>query len=897
MRNRFIVIVFISCTLPNLLFGNGDVVINEQFKNAPLKEVLRTLRDNYQLKIAFTDKFVRDIEINASINNLNVYDTFSKVLEGTDLTFELVSANTVIIKRKKTELVEVASTFELTAVVSDAISGEELPYAYVWVNSRQQNIMANVEGYFSIPSVNEQTQLNISYLGYNDTLLTISDDYRNRRLQIKLQPNYVELEDVLVESEKETNDFKSEEQAGKFTMNPAIAQKTPSVGEEDVFRTLQLLPGVNATNEASSGLSINGGTSNQNLVLFDGFTVYHVDHFFGYFSAFNPLAIKSLRLYKGGFESKYGGRVSSVVDISGKDGNRNKTSGSLGVNLLSVNTSLEVPLSDNGATLFFSGRRSYTDIWSSSLFENIFSIFESSITEDQDAQIPGAVRSIRSELIPDFYYTDLNLKISTRISPKNHLSFSFYDSNDILNYTETSQTRYRDTLRVDTDKLGIIKWGNVGTSLNLSRLWNTSHYSSLLLSYSNYESTYNERATSKSVSRTEGEFESSTKQDQVNSIEDVSLKFDHEWDINSSSKIETGVMVSLYNNEFRYEADDSVLVDNSMNQASLLAHYIQGSFYLNPSFSFTPGLRTSYLSTTQKVYLEPRLSFLYQLNSSFQLKGATGLYNQFINQSNTKNVLEGSRDFWILANDKTVPVQHAWHGLLSLEYNKGGHVFSVSYFRKEFDGLLEYAFKNGSLITQFDDERRVFDEGKGTSKGLEFMVKRDFGKLSSWLSYTLSEVKYTFPRLNRGKSYFADHDQRHELNWYGTYTYKNFEFSATWVYGSGKPYSTFDGIETRKPSDDRGPTIGKLNFTEKNGERLPEYHRLDVSAKYRFQLGLGSAYVALSIFNLYDRENVFDTKVSVIAPADSRNRRNPIISSTNVALMGITPNLSFGIEF
>ena len=431
-----------------------------------------------------------------------------------------------------------------------------------------------------------------------------------------MKAKVTELEEFIL-ADQEIDHFITEGQAGKITYNPINARQTRSLGEVDVFRSLQLLPGVNATNEISSGLTINGGTSNQNLFLFDGFTVYHVDHFFGYFSSFNPYAIKSLRLYKGGFEAKYGGRVSSVVDISGKDGNRNETKGSLGFNLLSVNTSLEIPLSDTGTTLFFSGRRSYTDVWSSSLFESIFSIFQSSIIESPRNPLLPLPRTFQTEVKPDFYYSDINLKISSKVGAKNQLSFSFYDSNDVLNFTEKSSVNFRDTLSVSTNKLGMIKWGNVGASLNFSRQWNSRHYSTALISYSFYESTFQEISTIDVKSSRYVDFQSVESQDQLNNIEDITVRLDHEWTLGNSNKIETGISGSLYNNQLRYIANDSLLVDKSELNEYLLAHYLQGSFAVSPKLSVSPGLRSSYLSTTGNIYFEPRFSFVQKITDSF----------------------------------------------------------------------------------------------------------------------------------------------------------------------------------------------------------------------------------------------------------------------------------------
>ncbi len=885
-------ILFLLIFIPKISFGTETVLVNESFENTPLKEVLQVLRKNYKLKIAFSERNVRGISVHADLDNLSLENSFLRILENTNLTFELLDEKTIIIKKKPQEVS--TAPLEIKGVISDAESGETLPYATIWAEGNEKNFLANEEGYFLIPDVKDLKKIRISYLGYRDTTIELASNNHYKRLNIGLKAKFTDLEEYTI-SDQEITHFTTSGQIGKVTYDPVTARQLPVVGEVDVFRSLQLLPGVNATNEVSSGLNINGGTSNQNLVLFDGFTVYHVDHFFGYFSAFNPNAVQSVRLYKGGFDAKYGGRVSSVVDISGKDGNRNETKGSLGFNLLSVNTSLEIPLSDNGTTLFFSGRRSYTDIWASSLFENIFSIFETSLQENRPFVNS---RTVEQDITPNFYYSDLNFKISSKIGAKNQVSFSFYDSNDALNYTENSLVQYRDTLSVSTRKIGVINWGNVGSSLNFSRQWNANHYSSALASYSFYESSFQEISTTEITSKKWGKFESVEDQVQLNNIQDISFKVDHEWIISNASLLETGVSASIYDNTLNYVANDSTLVNKVESNEYLLAHYLQGTFSLSNSLSITPGIRTNYLSTTGDFYVEPRFSFLQKLNSNLQLKGATGIYHQFINQSNTKNSLEGNRDFWILANGENVPVQRAWHGMLGLEYTKDNTLFTLNLFKKNFNGLTEYAFRNGSLITQFEDNDRVFTRGDGVAKGIELMVKKDFNNFSSWITYTLSEVKYQFPKINLGQPFFADHDQRHEFHWFGVYTIKNFEFSATWIYGSGKPYTVYEEILNRPPANgSKGPEIILLNIPERNGARLPAYHRMDISARYLMNFGKSQASLAFSVFNLYNRENILDTKVSVLAPKNPRNDRERIVTTSNIPLMGITPNISFEIKF
>ena len=303
--------------------GKSTVLIDESFKNTPLKEALTTLNSKYKLKIAYGDHAVSDIILNVEIQGLSVYKTFQKILEPTPLTFELLQEDVIIIKKKPKGKDIEKSTYSIVGVVQDASSGERLPYAYVWLESEKRNLLTNVDGYFSISGTSLPANLKVSYLGYQDTTLVIDPGIINKRLYVNMVANPTKLDEVVI-SGNITNDFEVNASEGKIDINPKIAYSVPSAGETDLMRTIQLLPGIGATNESSAGLSIQGGNTNQNLFLFDGFTVYHMDHFFGYFSAINPIAIKSVQLYKSGYDARYGGRVSGIVDMSGKEGNCHK---------------------------------------------------------------------------------------------------------------------------------------------------------------------------------------------------------------------------------------------------------------------------------------------------------------------------------------------------------------------------------------------------------------------------------------------------------------------------------------------------------------------------------------------------------------------------------------------
>ena len=286
MKHYYLILLL---TLFTEASGMATIQINETFKDTPLKDALTVLNQKYNLKIAYSDKAVNKYQVSVTLVNQTISESFKMILDQTALTFEQLEEDVIIIKNKKKKGDNAQHEYSLIGVVQDVKSKERLPHAYVWLKSENKNILTNADGYFSISLSSLPNDIMISYLGYQDTIVVIDDLMVNRRLYINLTANPLQLKEVVITGNK-NNDFEIEGTTSKIDFNPKVAYSIPSAGEIDLMRTIQLLPGINATNEFSSGLSIQGGNTNQNLFLFDGFTVYHMDHFFGYFSAINPSA-------------------------------------------------------------------------------------------------------------------------------------------------------------------------------------------------------------------------------------------------------------------------------------------------------------------------------------------------------------------------------------------------------------------------------------------------------------------------------------------------------------------------------------------------------------------------------------------------------------------------------
>ncbi|MEL7144829.1 MAG: TonB-dependent receptor, partial [Bacteroidota bacterium] len=354
--------------------------------------------------------------------------------------------------------------------VEEEGTGETLPYATVVIEGTSRGTTTNVDGFFTLLDVNtKDVTLKITYIGFEALVMALPDNYQGDILRIEMKPLSAELKEVVVTADgyKVLNATSG---VSKSTLSTKQLSLLPNIGETDIFRSLQLLPGVSGTNENSSGLFVRGGTPDQNLVLLDGMTIYKVDHFFGFFSAFNANAVKDVQLYKGAFPAKYGGRTSSVVDLTGKTGSFQKFGGGLNLNFLSVNGYAEIPVSDK-ISILLAGRRSYTDVLRSGLFQRIT---ENLIGQDNLTN-PNIDPANITQVQPDFYFYDWNAKVSYKPSINDIVTFNFFNGQDFLDESRVvNQSNTRVSILADLGEQ--TDWGNQGASLKWSRQWNAKFY-------------------------------------------------------------------------------------------------------------------------------------------------------------------------------------------------------------------------------------------------------------------------------------------------------------------------------------------------------------------------------------------------------------------------------------
>ena len=763
----------------------------------------------------------------------------------------------------------------LSATVKDA-DGLPLPGATVVLKGTLIQTETDDGGNFvfqDLPSGSWTIVVSLPSFQTRETAVALEPG-QNLRIEVRLDLAPLEYQVTVRDDVPEL--MEASQSIGVVSVSPAQIATLPSLGEKDIFRSIQLMPGISASNEASAGLYVRGGTPDQNLVLFDGFTVYNVDHFYGIFSAFNAQAVDNITVHKGGFESKYGGRISSVVELDGRSGNREEVAFGGGASLLSYNGYTEVPIGRT-ASFLVTGRRSFQSPLSDRIRDSY------TTTEQPGGGGPGGPGGRGSFAIqPDSTFYDANARFTYDPGRRDHFVLSFYNGQDNLDSSRDMSLPSgfgNQTGAISGEITNLTKWGNFGAGLTWLRQWSDSFSSAFILAHSRYFKDRDRRSTM-TITDPDTDEETTTERGSVegNRLEDSTISINNALTLGYRHLIEFGAQATR--NDIRYlfslnEADASLNRDQRGTQYSL---YLQDRWSPFVRFSVTPGVRATYFDRTERTYLEPRLSFMLNMTDRLRLKAAGGLYHQFAKNLVREDVLQGDQDFWNLADDETLPVGKAVHSIVGLSYETPTYLFDVEAYRKDLKGLAEFGAMRlgrggwgpppgapGEPPPESPgpiDFTSLFFIGKGQAEGIEFLLQKKFGEHTGWLTYSASRVRHLFPDLE-SNWYPASHDSTHEVKVVDSWRYRKFTISGAWVFATGKPFTAPTGVEEITLPNDRVITIPE--FGGKNAARLPDYHRLDASVTRDLYVGETNKVTAgVSIFNAYNRQNVWRREYDAI---------------------------------
>jgi len=764
--------------------------------------------------------------------------------------------------------------FTVSGYAKDAKNGEALIGVTVYKKNSQIGTSTNEYGFYSLTLPKGQDTIVFSFVGYKTVIKPVNLT-SNLTVSTEIAEEGKELEEVVISSEREDKNIKSMEMS-VAKLDIKQIQKMPALlGEVDVIKSIQLLPGVTTVGEGASGFNVRGGNIDQNLVLMDEAPVYNSSHLFGFFSIFNPDAVKDVKLLKGGIPAQYGGRASSVLDIRMKEGNSKKMEVNGGIGTVFTRASIEAPILKDKASFIVAGRRSYID-----------------------ALVKPFVKSTNVLKKSDFYFYDLTAKFNWRINDKNTLFASGYTGNDVFGSTAFK-----------------FNWGNTTATVRWNRIFNSKLFMNLTAFYSNYKYELGFKS--------EG---SSQKFEWTSNIINYSVKPDFTYYLNSKNTIRFGAQSIL----FTFKPANAVITsqDGAVSNISLDKKYgVENAIYIDNEqkitnrFTLQYGLRWSffnYIGKGTKYYYrdtipneskpldkeetfangetiqayntpEPRFALNYTINDKSSVKLGYNRMSQYLHiVSNT--AASTPLDIYTPVTNNVKPLIS---DQVTLGYfrNFKENMFETSaeIYYKDLQNQLDYVDNANLLLNEYLEADLV--QGKGRAYGLELYVKKAKGKLNGWVSYTLSKTERQVRGISNDEWFLSKYDRTHNVNTVLIYDLsKRWSFSANFVYQTGTPAS----FPTAKV-EVQGYLIPYNTDNKRNNYRNTPYHRADIGVTYNFKKNDTRRYkqtLVLSIYNVYNRRNAFSIyfRSNADAPLNTEAVRYSVVGS-------IIPAITYNFKF
>ncbi len=825
--------------------------ISIDLKEATLEEFIKKVESLTDYSFIYGEEVTINHPITVRLSNKTIKEVLQTALNKQPIGFE-VKGKHIILHRK--EPVQPRRRYTVSGTIMDEASHESLIGANVVAPLSKHGVASNTFGFYSLTLPEGDTELTYSYMGYATQQIMVPLN-KDTVINLKMR-DHNELQEIVIVSNK-TEVGSNATHMSSIEIPMSQLQNTPTVlGEADVMKTIQMMPGVQAGLEGSAGLHVRGGSADQNLILLDGIPVYNIDHIFGFFSVFTPEAVKKVTLFKGSFPARFGGRLSSVIDVRTNDGDMNKYHGMLSVGLLASKIQLEGPIIKGRTSFNVSGRRSYIDLMTLPFME-------------KDEKIR-------------YYFYDMNAKINHRFSDKARLYLSFYNGKDHYSMAHDYDCYtgyYSDGIGIfqvaghSRDKMSM-NWGNLIASARLNLVLTPKLFTNMTVAYNKYQYNTKSDATYTETSE-QSHIENNYASRYQSGIRDWSYMIDFDYTPLPTHDVKFGAAYQRHNfhpevASARIKEQDQDRVDqdtmfyntnNSRVRAHEMTAYIEDNFNIGQRLRMNLGVHVSLFNVQEKNYfsVQPRLSARYQATKELVFKASYTQMCQYIHLL-TSGSIGMPTDLW-------VPVTKAIKPMRAHQYSAGayyvwpqGWELSVEGYYKDMFNVLEY--KNGSSFygssTGWEDK---VERGKGRSMGIEFMLQKLTGPTTGWLSYTLAKSDRLFAEgsINNGLRFPYKYDRRHTVNLVVNHKFsQRIDVSATWMFATGGT-ATIANQATVVLRPDGGSFNGGLTQVDlvesRNNYRLPASHRLNVGINFRKKTKRGERIWNISAYNVYNAMN------------------------------------------
>jgi outer membrane receptor for ferrienterochelin and colicin len=732
--------------------------------------------------------------------------------------------------------------YTISGYVSDAESAEKLIGVTVYCPSTGEATVTNNYGFYSL-TLKQAESIEIAF-DYFDYILQVKKIAltQNVKLNIDLAQS-IAMEEVVVIAEKQKR-IERETQMSVAEIPIGQIKKIPALlGEVDVLKALQLLPGVKTGGEGQSGLYVRGGGPDQNLILLDGVPVYNANHLFGFFSVFNSDAIKDVKLIKGGYPARYGGRLSSVLDINMKEGNMNKFGGSASIGLISSKFMFEGPINKGKTSFIVSGRRTYIDILTRPL-------------------IKQGLASDGTDGVVGYYFYDLNVKVNHKFSDKDRLYISSYGGRDKF-YANTKDKETSDIDFSDT----ALSWGNFTNAIRWNHVISPKMFMNATGIYSDYRLNTDFKFGTEKIKNTKNRSEFAL--NYLAGIEDYGVKLDFDYVPSPNHFVRFGINTIKHNFKpgkfflFNENTETKEFFKDTVGQANIGAWessiFVEDDVDISKKIKVNAGLHFSTFGVKGQTYfsLQPRISSRFLLPRDWALKASFASMRQYINLLAFEGIGLPS-DLWVPATDRIKP-QDSWQTAVGIAKTiSDAYELSIEGYYKKMKNLV--AYKDGAGVFQSDDWQDRVVQGNGDAYGAEVFLQKKDGRLTGWIGYTLSWTKRSFPDIDKGQTFPYRYDRRHDISIVTSYEIsKKINISGTWVYGTGNAVTLANSrYNATKPNQQYSQYIPEIEvFGNRNNFRLRPYHRLDVGVNFVKKKKLFTRTFSVGAYNAYANNNPF----------------------------------------
>lgn len=808
----------------------------------PLIEILKDLQERFDVNFSYADKNIENIKVIVPAPTMNLSESLADLQQNSSLFFTILDNNFIAIGRKRRLL-------SFCGVLKDRLTN--LPIEGATVQGNEMSTITGKEGDFKLTVSFKNERITIQNLGYKTISILGKDFQQNPCRTLFMTPHVEELSEVVVVNYLTQGITKRA--SGVFEIDYDDFGILPGLIEADVLQTVQALPGIQSVDERVSNINIRGGTHDQNLILWDGIKMYQSGHFFGLISAFNPQLTNKVALIKNGTPAHYSDGVSGTIAMESDRYVTKDFHGGFGVNMINVDGFVDIPLNEK-SSLQLSARRSINDIFETPTYEQYF---DRAFTDTE--VVSSTNRTLGSDRSFSFY--DISLRGLYNISEKDQLRINFINIDNSLAFQESAVV---DSVNVFRESNAFQR--SLAGGIFYNRNWNDRLSTSLLLYGTDYnlESTNFDILNDQRVIHENNVFEKGAK-----------LIFDYRINdrltlINGYHLNETGINnVTDVNNPIFRRAIKEVIVSHALFSE---ANYTSD----NNQTYLGGGLRLNYLEKFDKFLIEPRFRFSQKFLNDFSVEILGELKHQ-----TTTQVINFQNDFlgvenrrWILSNDLDIPIVKSKQLSLGLQYNKAGWLFSAEGYLKEVEGITT---QSQGFLNQYQFTKTM---GSYEVMGMDFLVNKKFGKISTWLSYTVANNDYTFNSLPE-VAFPNNFEVRHSLAFATAYTLNDFKLSAGLNWHTGRPTTNLvQGNEVLN---------GELNYKNANSGRLQEYFRLDLSATYDFKINDKlQAHSGISLWNVFNEENALNNYYKLTDSAPDEVIRTSL---------GFTPNATFRMSF